>query len=361
LILLNDLKRHHEATAHLVRPAVTRVLDSGWYVLGTECSQFETEFAAYCGVSNCVSVANGTDAIELALRALGVGAGSSVATVANAGFYATAALNAIGARPVYLDVDDNHYLMSLHELEAVAVSTPLAAIIVTHLYGRLHDMDRIKAIAVRSNIPVLEDCAQSHGARRAGRIAGSFGDAAAFSFYPTKNLGAMGDGGAVTTDRPDVADRARKLRQYGWGSKYRVELLGGRNSRLDELQAAVLRAKLPMLDVWNARRRKIARTYSEQLKASRVRCPDPSGEDYVAHLYVVRSTERELIRSELQRAGIATEIHYPIPDPRQPCWKQEEIGNPLPITEKIAEELFSLPCYPELTDDEVHRIIEVLS
>lgn len=358
MIPLNDLKRHQAAHDATVRQAVARVLDSGWFVLGPECNAFEAEFAAYCGVGHCIGVANGTDAIELALRALGVAADSRVATVANAGFYTSTALGAIGAQPVYVDVDESTHLMDTARLEAALGAERLDAVVVTHLYGRLHDdIGHIVQLAARRGVPVLEDCAQAHGARRDGRSAGSFGDAAAFSFYPTKNLGALGDGGAVATQRADVAASVRRLRQYGWESKYRVAVAGGRNSRLDEMQAAILRAKLTLLDGWNARRRQIAARYGKALRAAGIACPAPSGEEYVAHLYVIRADARDALRERLAAAGVGTDVHYPISDTRQPCWGAETQWPALPVTERLAAQVLSLPCYPELTDEEVDTVI----
>jgi dTDP-3-amino-2,3,6-trideoxy-4-keto-D-glucose/dTDP-3-amino-3,4,6-trideoxy-alpha-D-glucose/dTDP-2,6-dideoxy-D-kanosamine transaminase len=360
MILLNDLGRHQAANADVISVALERTLKSGWFILGRECKAFEADFAAYCGVSHCVALGNGTDALELALRAVGVTQGSRVATVANAGFYSTAALQMIGAAPVFVDVDESSFLMSVTHLEQALARDDLDALVVTHLYGRLGDMERIMWLAGRAGTPVVEDCAQAHGASRNGRRAGSFGDVAAFSFYPTKNLGALGDAGAVVTRHAAVAQSVQKLRQYGWGSKYCVETLGGRNSRMDELQAAVLRAKLPRLDGWNARRREIAARYTQRLQRSGLSCPEVSGDDYVAHLYVVRTDRRDELREKLASADIATDVHYPVPDTKQRCWPPDREWPRLAVTERLAAEVLSLPCYPELSDEEVQTVISTM-
>lgn len=354
-IAINDLRRHAAALRHIVNPVVERVVDGGYYVLGPECAAFEEEFAGYCGVDHCVGVANGTDALELSFRALGLMEGSRVATVANAGFYTVTALRSIGAVPVFIDVDPITQLMDLRGLDG---SGGLDAIVVTHLFGRLHDMDEVARIAGRMSVPVIEDCAQAHGASRSGRRAGSFGAVASFSFYPTKNLGAVGDGGCIVTNDPAIANKARILRQYGWGKKYHSVVAGGRNSRLDELQAAILRVKLPLLDRWNERRREIAAQYARRIADPRIVCPPMPADDYVAHLYVVTCEDREGLREHLREDGITTDVHYPIPDHFQPSLDRGGAALPaLPVTERLAKQNVTLPCYPELRDEEVDRVI----
>lgn len=357
MLLINDIGRHAEAVQDIVSEATNRVVASGWYILGKECQGLEAEFASYCGVEHCIGVANGTDAIEIALRTIGIAPGKRVAMVANAGFYAATAALAIGAELVFIDIDPANWLMSLDDLASVLERQPIDCIVVTHLYGLLHDMEAVMALAGRWSIPVVEDCAQAHGAGEPGRRAGSFGQAATFSFYPTKNLGAIGDGGAVVSRDAEIAQRARRLRQYGWSSKYRVETAGARNSRLDEIQAAVLRAKLPRLDAWNRRRREIATRYSQRIRHPRVSTPPSRGSEYVGHLYVVASEDRDALRQHLAAAGIASDIHYPIPDYRQPAiagrpWRE------LPVTEDAARQTLTLPCFPELTDAEVDHVVQ---
>jgi dTDP-4-amino-4,6-dideoxygalactose transaminase len=356
-IPINDLRRHFFSTETAVRDSVELVLTSGWYILGNHCAAFERDFAEYCGTTHCVGVANGTDAIELGLRALGVGTGSRVATVANAGLYTTTALTALGAEPVFVDVDRDTKLMNLTHLSQILVEHSLDAVVITHLFGLLHDMEAVLDITTRAGIPIFEDCAQSHGASRDGRRAGTFGDAASFSFYPTKNLGALGDGGAVVTGDAEIAERVRRLRQYGWESKYRAGVRGGRNSRLDELQAAILSAKLPLLDNWNKQRRDIATRYSQEITHPRVQCPPPYGEEFVGHLYVVVSDDREALRSHLATASSVTDVHYPVPDHRQPTLTHLREWPGLPVTDDLAASVLTLPCYPELSDDEVSRVI----
>jgi dTDP-4-amino-4,6-dideoxygalactose transaminase len=357
-VAINDLRRHAAALRHIVNPAVERVIDRGYYVLGPECAAFEQEFALYCGVGHCVGVANGTDALELSFRALGLGEGSRVATVANAGLYTVTALRAIGAVPIFVDVDPITQLM---DLRILAGMSGFDAIVVTHLFGRLHDMDELMRIAARASVPVIEDCAQAHGASRNGRRAGSFGSVASFSFYPTKNLGAAGDGGGILTNDPAIAERARILRQYGWDKKYHSVVAGGRNSRLDELQAAILRVKLPLLDQWNERRREIASQYSRRIVNPRIICPSVPEDGYVAHLYVATCDDREGLRQHLHESGIVTDVHYPVPDHFQPSLANAGPWPTLPVTEKLARQNVTLPCYPELRDDEVDRVINSIN
>lgn len=335
--------------------AAKRVLDSHWYVLGTEVESFEKEFAHYIGTAHCAGVANGTDALELALRAVGVQAGDTVVTVANAGFYTSTALLAIGATPQFVDVDPHTGNMAPAALEQALRHRP-AAVVVTHLYGRMAPVTELCALAGAAAVPLIEDCAQAHGAALQGRRAGSFGQLGCFSFYPTKNLGAVGDGGAVVTNEPVLNGRIRQLRQYGWAGKYRVEAGGGRNSRLDELQAAVLRAKLPRLDAWNEQRRDIARRYDAAFADLPLQCPGVVSSEYVAHLYVARTARRDALRAFLASRNIATEIHYPVPDHRQTVLAGSG-GPSLPATELLAEQIVTLPCFPGLPEEAVERVI----
>jgi dTDP-4-amino-4,6-dideoxygalactose transaminase len=360
-ILVSDLHRQTSALRQDVLAAMTAVLDSAWFVHGKSCTGFEARFAEYCGTSQCVGVANGTDALEIGLRAIGVTSGSRVATVANAGFYTSTALLAIGAQPVYIDVDPQTMLMDLRQLAHVLESRDLTAVVITHLYGLMHDMPAVRALCDAKGVRVLEDCAQAHGAVNASGKAGSFGHAATFSFYPTKNLGAIGDGGAITTNDADIAARARALRQYGWDKKYHVAHTGGRNSRLDEMQAAILTVKLPHLDAWNDRRRAIAARYTEHIKNPRVTCPPVRGAEYVGHLYVMQCDDREGLRAHLDKAGIATDIHYPVPDHQQAAVRQDGQEPSLPVTERLARQLLTIPLYPELTDPEVDRIVQAIN
>jgi len=359
-IPVNDLQRQNGFISADVRSRITEVLERGWYILGPALKELETAFAQYCGVRYCVGTANGTDALELALRACGVSRDDRVITVANAGGYSTAAILAAGAEPVYLDIDRDSMLLDLSKLPQY-IDSGIRAIIVTHLYGRMVNMPELLRLVSGRDIPVIEDCAQAHGARLNDKAAGSWGTAGCFSFYPTKNLGAIGDGGAVTTDDPALAEKVVALRQYGWSSKYHSKLPGGRNSRLDEIQAAVLLAKLPYLDKWNERRRAIAQAYAAGLGSAEARARTPLEAADVAHLYVIRSPRRNAVRECLQRMQIGTDIHYPVPDHRQECYRGLPwASGSLPITEQCCAEVLTLPCFPELSDAEVERVIQAV-
>ncbi|MEA2898073.1 MAG: hypothetical protein QOJ84_3688 [Bradyrhizobium sp.] len=357
---LNDLVRQNRLIHGELADSARRVIERGWYVLGSEGEKFEAAFASYCGVPYAVGVANGTDAIELALRAVGVEQGHSVATVANAGFYASTSIHAIGARPLYVDVVPDTHLMSVDSLKQKLARNTVRAVIATHLYGHLADIETITAICKPLGIPVIEDCAQAHGATRDGKAAGSFADAGCYSFYPTKNLGALGDGGAVTTSNAAIAERVRQLRQYGWDKKYQVGRAGGRNSRLDELQAALLLAKLPHLNRWNEDRRAIARRYSEQINHPRIKCPEDFGTDNVAHLFVVRCSDRAGFQRHLDEHGVSSDIHYPIPDHRQPAYAVSGFAE-LPETERLAKEIVTIPCFPEMEEEEISQVIDAVN
>lgn len=357
-IPLNALARHFGSFRGPIAGALLGVVDSGHFVLGGAVRGFESAFAAYCGVDHCVGVANGTDALELALKATGTTAGARVVLAANAGMYATTAVLACGAEPVFADVLDDGTPDPAAFAAAAAASAP-AAMVATHLYGRLARIDALAATCTAAGIALVEDCAQAHGARAAdGRRAGAFGDAAAFSFYPTKNLGAIGDGGAVATRDAAVADRLRALRQYGWSRKYECAATGGRNSRLDELQAAVLSVALPALDGWNARRRAIADRYAAGIRHPAITLPAAAGEAWVAHLYVVACERRDALRAHLAAAGVASDVHYPVPDHRQPAFAGRFDHVSLPVTERLARTILTLPCFPELDDDEVDAVID---
>jgi aminotransferase EvaB len=360
VVPLNDLVRQNRLIHDELAAAARRVIERGWYVLGSEGAEFEKTFAAYCGVPYAVGVANGTDGIELALRAVGVDAGHNVATVANAGFYASTAIHAVGARPLYVDVDPATHLMSVDPLNRELARNDVRAVIATHLYGRLADVETITAICKPLGIPVIEDCAQAHGANRHGRAAGSFGTAGCFSFYPTKNLGALGDGGAVTTSDAAIAGRLRELRQYGWDKKYQVSRSGGRNSRLDELQAALLLVKLPHLDRWNEGRRAIARRLSNKIRHPRIKCPRDFGTDDVAHLFVLRCDDRGGFQRHLEARGVSSDIHYPIPDHRQPAYAAFS-SRELPETDRLAKEIVTVPCFPEMEEEEISQVIDAIN
>lgn len=351
-----DLKRQHKTIRAELDAAVARVIDSGWYILGPEVRAFEEAFAAFCAARYCIGVASGTEALQLALTALGVGSGDEVITVANGGIYQALTIVAVGAHPVFVDVDASSHTMDPAAL-AAAITPRTRAIMPVHLYGRMADMDAIMAIADRYGIPVVEDCAQAHGATWRGKSAGSIGTLGCFSFYPTKNLGAIGDGGAITTNDESLAEKVRRLRQYGWERKYYTRDAGGLNSRLDELQAAILAVKLRHLPAWNARRRAIAAQYHTRLADTGLILPEaPPDGDHVYHLYVVRTQERNALQAGLRDEGIGTDIHYPLPTHLQPIYAPFAPPGGLPTTERLAQEILSLPMFPELTDDEVHAV-----
>jgi dTDP-3-amino-2,3,6-trideoxy-4-keto-D-glucose/dTDP-3-amino-3,4,6-trideoxy-alpha-D-glucose/dTDP-2,6-dideoxy-D-kanosamine transaminase len=358
---INNLSARLAAHQTQIQSAIDRVIASGWLVLGPEVKQFEALFAAYIGSNHCLSVANGTEAIELALKAMSIGRGDVVATVANAGMYTTTAMLAIGAEPFFLDVDLETRCVTLAEV-ARAIEAGVQAVVVTHLYGlAIPEISQIAQYCAQKGVPLLEDCAQAHGARINGRCVGTFGDAASFSFYPTKNLGALGDGGAVVTNNSAIAGKLTRLRQYGWSAKYRVEVFGARNSRLDEVQAAILLEFLPHLDAANARRREIAACYTAQIRRPDLLVPKEGGAEYVAHLYVVRSSRRDALREHLRTVDIASEVHYPRPDYRQPLFGDRFAGLCLENTERLTGEVLTLPCYPEMSDTEVEEVIAAVN
>ncbi len=329
--------------------AIARVLDRGRYILGPEVEAFEREFAAYLGVEHVIGVGNGTDALRLALESAGVRAGDTVATVSHTAVATVAAIELAGAIPVLVDIDPATFTIDGSRLEGLLRTRRVNAIVPVHLYGHPAEMPLIVELARRYETIVIEDCAQSHGASIGSRKTGSFGAAAAFSFYPTKNLGALGDGGAIATNDRGIAERARLLREYGWKERY-VSEIPGLNTRLDELQAAILRVKLRYLDAGNARRREIAAAYSAGL-----RLPiEDAG--HVYHQYVIRSRERDALRAGLAASGIGTLVHYPVPVHLQPAYAGLERGA-LPETESAAREVVSLPMYPELEDVDVARVI----
>ena len=357
-IPINDLTRSALEDRDVIHNALIDVADSGWYLKGTQTQRFEETFADYLGVDHCLGVGNGTDALELALRSLEIGPGSRVATVANAGFYTSTACLAVGALPFYVDVDMENLQMSPTSLKA-ALTEGVNAVVVTHLYGDAEAAPAIRDLCSEAGVPLIEDCAQAAGARLDGKRAGSFGDLATFSFYPTKNLAAIGDGGAVVTSDPDLASRLQKVSQYGWSKRYRVEE-PGRNSRLDELQAAVLNHRLAKLDADNAKRRDIVHAYQDAMAGSSLRISNTgTGEGYVAHLAVVVGEELDELSASLNAAEIQTDVHYPVPDHQQPLWNQLGFQWPsLPNTETATHRILTLPCFPSLTEEEIYRVAE---
>ncbi len=360
MVPINDLARYADEVSASLCETAAQVLKSGHYVLGPSVREFEQHFAAYCGVRHCIGVGNGTDALEIALRAAGVQPRDRVLVAANAAMYGTSAVLAVGAEPVFVDVSASgaHLVPATVEAALQSLDCAPAAVIVTHLYGRLAPVRAIVQMCRSRGIAVIEDCAQAHGATGPdGARAGSVGDAATFSFYPTKNLGAVGDGGAVICSDDGIAARARQLRQYGWSSKYTNELAGGRNSRLDELQAAFLLSLLPDLDRRNNARREIAHRYSREIVHPEIAVPAAAGAEFVAHLYVVRSRRRRELADHLRSSGISSEVHYPLSDHLQPCHEGRFAHYALPETQAWCNEALTLPCFPELTAKEVDRVI----
>jgi dTDP-4-amino-4,6-dideoxygalactose transaminase len=355
VIRCGNPRAQYEAHRAAIDEAIRRVLESGRYVLGEEVAAFEREFASYIGVSHAVGVGSGTEALHLALAACEIGRGDEVITVAHTAVATAAAIELAGATPVFVDIEPDYFTLDPERLEA-AITPKTKAIIPVHLYGQPADLAAVISIAQRHGLRVIEDCAQAHGATYRERKVGAWGDIACFSFYPTKNLGAIGDGGAITTNDAKLAEKVRYLREYGWVER-NVSAVCGWNSRLDELQAAILRVKLRFLDADNERRRAIADLYDKLLVDSDLIVPKRREDaTHVFHLYVVRSNAREDLLSRLRGVGVDAAIHYPVPVHLQPAYRGRLCANNLTNTERIATEILSLPIYPELADADVERI-----
>lgn len=354
--------RAHQAA---IDAAIRRVLDSGHYILGGEVAAFERELAAYIGCGHCVGLASGTDALIAAVRLLDPGPRDHVITVAHTSVATVAAIEAAGAIPLLIDVEPATLTLDPRELAQVLEHPPgpIVAIIAVHLYGHPADMEAVLPLARTHGVPVIEDCAQSHGATLQGKRLGSLGAMGAFSFYPTKNLSALGDGGALVLDDPDTCERLRAYRQYGWKTP-QISELAGTCSRLDELQAAILRAKLTHLDEDNGRRRQIARLYQERLEGLPLSTPlERPGAQSVFHQYVVRTPARDALRRALERRGVGTGIHYPLPVHLQPAYRGRlQLGpSGLPHTEQAAREVLSLPIYAQLSEEQLEHVIRAIS
>jgi dTDP-4-amino-4,6-dideoxygalactose transaminase len=353
-----DLKASYIELQSEIDAAIKRVLESGWYILGEEVDVFEREYASYCEASYCVGLANGLDALHLALLALGVGAGDEVIVPSNTYIATWLAVSQCGAVPIPVEPDEVTYNINPVQIEA-AITSRTKVILPVHLYGQPADMDAILAIARKYGLKVLEDGAQAHGARYKGKRVGAYGDVVAWSFYPGKNLGAYGDGGAITTDDPEIADRIRVLRNYGSRVKY-VNEVRGFNSRLDPIQAAVLRVKLQYLDRGNEARKRVAAQYLVGLADSGLILPYvPNWAEPVWHLFVVRSDDRKKLQQGLNQLGIGTLIHYPIPPHLQAAYSNLSfIKGSLPIAEIIHDEILSLPMFPQMTSTQVLTVLE---
>jgi dTDP-4-amino-4,6-dideoxygalactose transaminase len=345
--------------AQAVREGIDRVITRGWFILGPELEAFEREFAGASGAPSAVGVGTGTDALAIALRALGIGRGDEVITSPLSAAYSALAIMMVGARPVFADIDPDRLTLD-PKAAAAAVTSRTAAILPVHLYGQPADMIAIAAIAERHHLAIVEDCCQAHLATCAGKPVGSFGAAAAYSFYPTKNLGALGDGGAITTADANLAARARRLRNGGQTDRYHHGEFGV-NSRLDEMQAAVLRARLPLLAGWTSRRRALAAEYRGRLSgATGVTVPPLLDEGHVYHLFPVQSTSRQDVQNRLREAGVETLIHYPVPIPKQPALAAEQPAD-CPVANRVCDEIFSLPLYPSLPPDAIEIVAGALA
>ncbi len=355
-----DLKSQHLSIANEVDEAISSVMQRTAFILGPEVSRFEKAFAKYCEADFAIGVGSGTAALELALRAFDIGPGDEVITAANT-FIATAlAISSVGATPVLVDVDAQNYLINVNEIEK-AVTKKTKAIIPVHLYGQPVDMDLVLEVASAHNLIVIEDACQAHGAKFNGKRVGGLGHAAAFSFYPAKNLGAYGDAGMVVTNNPKAADMVRVFRDVGQSKKYHHPIKGY-NHRLDNLQAAILEVKLDKLDEWNASRRQAAVLYNQLLDGSQVEIPiEAPGREHVYHLYVIQTNHRDELQALLKESGVSTGIHYPIPIHLQPAYDELGFGQgDFPITEKISGRILSLPMYPGIPKESILHTAETI-
>lgn len=356
MIAFSEVKTQYETIKQEIHEAFDQVFEASWFVLGKNVEQFEHEFATYCGAKYGIGVGSGTEALHLALLAVGVQPGDEVITVANTAVPTVSAISFAQATPVFVDIDPDSFTMNPDQLEA-KITSKTRAILPVHLYGQAADMDPILDISRRHHLPVIEDACQAHGAQYKGQKVGALGDLGCFSFYPSKNLGAYGDGGFVTTNDPNLAEKVWLLRNYGQRKRYYHDIKGF-NSRLDELQAAFLRKKLRYLDQWNERRRRLAHIYDDALGSAVVKPLEKEYAYHIYHLYVIRCQERQQLQDFLFQQGIQTLIHYPVPVHLQPAYQDLKLPlGSLPITEKFAMEILSLPMYPELKDEDVRLVV----
>jgi aminotransferase EvaB len=354
-IPFNDLKRLFMRYAPKIERSVSDALASGWWILGERGKKFAEEYANFIGVDYCIPVGNGTDALEIAMRIVSA-PGQEIITVANAGGYSSTAANIVGVVPVYADIEPDTHLLSIPSAVSKLTSRT-AAVTVTHLYGGAVDVPKLREDMDRAGytgVPIIEDCAQAHGATVKERRVGSLGNLSTFSFYPTKNLGATGDAGAILTSSSDIARSARLLQQYGWESKYRIAIRGGRNSRMDEVQAAVLSALLPALDDLNAERMEIREKYRASLPSAFKLLIAPAGS--VAHLVVGMTDRRDELREFAASKGVSTDVHYPVLDCDQQAWAAATLATDLPNSRLAVKRIVSLPCFPGLTPAELDRV-----
>lgn len=362
MILMNDFKAETTEMKVAMLTAVQRVIDSGWYVLGPEVLAFENKFAAYCQIPYAVSVGNGMDAIEIVLRALGIGPGDEVVTTPMTAFATVLAVLRAGANPVLADIDATTGLLSLQSVRR-CLTPRTRAIVLVHLYGQVRDMDQWLALCDDANIRLIEDCAQSHGASWNGRMAGSFGVAGAYSFYPTKNLGALGDGGALVTSDESLAAKAARIRNYGQSERY-IHPEIGLNSRLDEMQAAILSVRLSSLDANTEVRRSIARRYRAGITQPLVKLLAPAQQDgaHVYHLFVLICPHRDALQAHLKDQGVQCLLHYPVPVHHQsPCSDIARDPAGLPASESHAAQCLSLPCHPQMSDRDIESVIDAVN
>ena len=361
-IMVADPKAGYLAHKDTLDQAVQDVLESGWYILGEKVKAFETHFASYLGTKNCIGVGNGTDAIQFALRAVGIKPGDAVITVSHTAVATVSAIDWIGATPVLVDIQPDSFTIDPQKVEDTfrsEIGKKIKAIVAVHLYGHPAWMEELIEIANRHGARLIEDCAQAHGATIDGRKAGSIGICGTFSFYPTKNLGAFGDGGAIVTNDLEIAERIRLLQQYGWRKRYISDEVGY-NSRLDELQAAILNCKLSWLDEGNHRRREIAQHYRDGLQGLPITLPvERPGYGHVYHQYVVKSNSRDLLSKYLEENGVRTAILYPMPVHLQPGYRDRVLlgKGGMKITESVAKEILCLPIFPELSNLEVENVV----
>lgn len=365
MLLPADPKASYLAQKEAIDRAVREVMDSGWYIMGPKVKSFEEHFAGYLGAKHCVGVGSGTDAVQLALRACGVKPGDGVITVSHTAVATVAAIDWMGARPILVDIDPETYTISpdcVRKTLRQNAFERIKAIVAVHLYGHPADIETLVGLAQKHGLALVEDCAQAHGAMVGGRKVGSIGDCGAFSFYPTKNLGAFGDAGAVVTRDAGLAEKLRLLQQYGWRERY-ISDEPGYNSRLDELQAAILDCKLALLDSGNERRRVLAQRYTQALAGLPVKTPtERPGFHHVYHQYVIRLAKRDELRQFLERRGIKAGILYPVPVHLQPGYQPRvRLGaGGMAVTERTANEILCLPIYPELTDGSIATVVEAI-
>lgn len=361
MLYINNIKKHIDPLLGDIFLAIDKVMQKGVFVFGDELKLFEKNFSDYLNVDYCAGVANGTDAIEIALKSIGIKQGDLVATVSNAGMYSTSSILSVGAKPFFMDISLSNLLVTIDEIKK-AILSGVKAIIVTHLYGQIvPEINDIANLCKSKGVFLIEDCAQAHGANIAGKKTGTFGDVGCFSFYPTKNLGALGDAGAVVTNQENLYSSFIKLRNYGWEEKYHCVTARGKNSRLDEIQSAILNVMLPFLDSFNLNRKKIAQRYIKEIDNRNITFLSYDFDSYIAHLFVLKTPKRNLLKEYLDKNNIFSEIHYPVPDHQQSIFYDEFGKLSIKNTEQIKSQILTIPCYPEMTVEEVSYVIDTLN